>query len=256
MLFKDGIPSAHKIRLFLRSIVARWFKLESIYEHFFMDTFDASAVIVDLGAGKGEFASYMAKRYPNAKIVVLEANPFLAEKLTAMFNGNRNVIVTHAAIGGCSVPAATFYLSKDIAYSSLYESLSNIGGVNADGACAVTVNVYSLNDFFALHKIAKVDLLKVDVEGAEFEIFEKFSEHDFKCISQISIEFHDFLDISLRSRMQHCVHRLQTLGYACIHTGIDFMYGSQYFNCLFYDPKRLSSNSLTKYLRIPRWLYR
>ncbi|MEI8348661.1 MAG: FkbM family methyltransferase [Candidatus Omnitrophota bacterium] len=245
-----------KIKFFTRAIVIGWFRLECVYDHFFIRTFNQNTVIVDFGAGKGEFAAYITGRFPHARVFLAEANPDLAQKLIDIFGAKGNVTVANTAIGAHSASSVKFYLSRDLISSSLYESLSKLGGLAESGACEVTISMHSLNDFFALYNLDRIDLLKIDIEGAEFELFENFSKRDFTRVTQISVEFHDFLDPLLRDRMQSCVDRLQKLGYSCIHAGINFMYGSEYYNCLFYDRKRLGWNNLSRYLKIPQWLYR
>jgi hypothetical protein len=53
----------------------------------------------------------------------------------------------------------------------------------------------SLNDIIQTLNIAKIDYLKIDCEGAEYEIFENFN--DFDKISIIALEIHEVGDSPL-----------------------------------------------------------
>ena len=55
---------------------------------------------------------------------------------------------------------------------------------------SVTVETTSLPDFIRTHKIKKIDLLKVDCEGAEYPIFFSLPDKTFEAIQQISMEYH------------------------------------------------------------------
>ena len=64
------------------------------------------------------------------------------------------------------------------------------GGARADQS-AVDVKLTSLESVMSTFKLKKIDLLKIDVEGAETGIFERFSLADFGRIDPITVEFVD-----------------------------------------------------------------
>jgi hypothetical protein len=49
----------------------------------------------------------------------------------------------------------------------------------------------TLKDIFILNKIRKCDFLKVDCEGAEYEILFSLPKEFFKRIERIALEYHD-----------------------------------------------------------------
>ena len=75
----------------------------------------------------------------------------------------------------------------------------------------IKVKLVTLEDIFSLYRIEKIDLLKVDIEGEEWNLFESFSKHDFVRIKQISVEFHDLLDPALREKSERCIKLLNHL---------------------------------------------
>ena len=50
-----------------------------------------------------------------------------------------------------------------------------------------------MQKFFENHHIGIVDLVKIDIEGAELDILNQDTLHLLKKSKQISVEFHDFL---------------------------------------------------------------
>ena len=55
------------------------------------------------------------------------------------------------------------------------------------------VNIVSFENFIDMHKIKKIDFLKMDIEGGEYDIFYHLSDATFNKISTISMEYH-FID--------------------------------------------------------------
>ncbi len=52
---------------------------------------------------------------------------------------------------------------------------------------------YSFNDLIREYDINEIELLKVDIEGSEIQLFGDMSKDLIKSSKQITIEFHDFL---------------------------------------------------------------
>jgi FkbM family methyltransferase len=160
----------------------------------------------------------------------------------------KKVEILEAAVGNKTISNRKFYLSKNWHENSLHRSLI----VEKVGQSEITVRMVTLEDIFSLYHLEKIDLLKVDIEGEEWNLFEKFSKHDFERIYQISVEFHDFLDPSLRRRTERSIKILKELGYSFIYAGTGYMYGTPFFNCLFYNKKRLDWTTLAKWMTIPK----
>jgi hypothetical protein len=59
--------------------------LDKAGEHSFVAAFEERPVVVDLGANRGGFAREVLARFPSARLVLVEANPLLAEDLRRAF---------------------------------------------------------------------------------------------------------------------------------------------------------------------------
>ena len=64
------------------------------------------------------------------------------------------------------------------------------------------VLMVSLQEFLQNHGVREIDLLKVDIEGAEIEMIRHAPRLLFDQIKQITLEYHDFLAPRVRTR--HC----------------------------------------------------
>ena len=64
-------------------------------------------------------------------------------------------------------------------------------------------------------KLEKVDLLKVDIEGAEIAMFDAAADSTLKRVQQISVEFHDFMDPRQLDDVKRQIHRFKRLGFDC-----------------------------------------
>jgi hypothetical protein len=59
--------------------------------------------------------------------------------------------------------------------------------------------------------------LKVDIEGAEKELFRSTSDEFLRSVEQITIEFHDFVSGSIsRDEVLKICKRLERLGFYCL----------------------------------------
>ncbi|HAU1962559.1 TPA: methyltransferase domain-containing protein, partial [Legionella pneumophila] len=72
----------------------------------------------------------------------------------------------------------------------------------------VRCHLISLGRFIEKNRITRIDLLKIDVEGAEFDVINSIKPEQFSFIKQLSIEVHD-----LDNRVEKLVSYLQKQGY-------------------------------------------
>jgi FkbM family methyltransferase len=96
----------------------------------------------------------------------------------------------------------------------------------------IRVPTITMEKIFNLCSIKKIDLLKIDIEGAEWGLLETFGKDEYERIKSITIEFHDFIDARFQTQTLNCIERLKLLGYKFISE--NNAYFGKYFNCLFY----------------------
>ena len=60
----------------------------------------------------------------------------------------------------------------------------------------------------------KIDVLKMDIEGSEYEVIEHIKKHQID-IKQILVEFHPHLEIHGRMKTLKAINKLEAMGYHC-----------------------------------------
>lgn len=115
--------------------------------------------IVDLGSNLGATILFFATRHPGAEIVGVEASPSLFRLLRANVGDLPNVTLVHAAVSASSEPVQFFE-----GYASWQGSTRPSDWVDAEHA--VWVDPVHLDELLG----PGADVLKIDIEGAEFEV--------------------------------------------------------------------------------------
>jgi FkbM family methyltransferase len=121
----------------------------------------AAKTIVDLGASVGLATLRLLSAHPGAEVIAVEADPSLIPRLRENVAG-LPVKVVHAAIAATS-GEREFYRSDMDSWAS---SLERTHGSQV----AVRVPAVSLGELLDSAGLDRVDLLKMDVEGAEWEL--------------------------------------------------------------------------------------
>jgi len=168
---------------------------------FFSNYINNKSIIVDLGANAGRFSHAMIKNF-NCHCYAVEPSPITYElipshELLSKFN---------IAISGTEGQIA-FYVTSNSESSSLLKQ--------SNTTYTDEINVYTkpLESFIAEIGVSYIDLLKVDIEGAEVAMFNACSDQFLKRISQICIEFHDFNNVVSESEVRHILNRFIKLGF-------------------------------------------
>ncbi len=135
-------------------------------------------VFVDVGAHIGSVIAEVRLRHPELEIIAIEADPEKAAGLARRFP---NITVHSCAVGenGGKVP---FYVDKE---RHGYSSLARRERTDAD-VHEISVEMRRLDDI--VPPAANVDLIKIDVEGAELGVLRGASELVARCRPVIFFE--------------------------------------------------------------------
>src|ERR1051326_233068 len=129
----------------------------------FLDLIRPGMTVFDIGANLGLYSLMAGKRVgPSGSVHAFEPTPQLVRKLrdNAKLNGFANITVNQLAISD-ECGTVDFYLSDEDDCSSLARISHS----------AIPVNALTLDDYMTEQGIDRVDLMKVDVEGAEVKVF-------------------------------------------------------------------------------------
>ncbi|MEJ8842233.1 FkbM family methyltransferase [Lacibacter sp. H375] len=146
--------------------------INGIYEHktidFLHKHIPKGGVFVDVGANIGAISVLIAKRRPDITIYAFEASPFIFSFLDENIQNNRlkNVFAFNHAVHDEDGKEMNFYAPEDeFGKGSFSQTYSNK---------AELVSTVRLDTFFDSHAILP-DIIKVDVQGYEFFVFNGMS---------------------------------------------------------------------------------
>jgi FkbM family methyltransferase len=189
-------------------------RVDRISQHTFLRDFVvAQSVVVDLGANEGEFCTVIARRY-GCRVFAAEPTPHLYE---ALRNASPRVTLFPVALGG-SDGSATFRFDpgKSKSGSLLAHRVTESVLSNPVSTKCAQVDVWSLKGLFERTGLLSVDLLKVDIEGAELDLFESASSDCLLRCRQIAVEFHDYWYPELSERTEAVKRKLVGIGFEMI----------------------------------------
>lgn len=141
--------------------------------------------IVDVGANVGSFAVYAAQASPHARILCYEPEPqnFLRLQQNLRINNlDERVTAFQCAVGSSSTPR-----KLGLGHDSQLNSFDYLRG----GANSQVVGCTTLRDIREQHHLDRLDLLKMNCEGAEYEILDACSNDDCEGILNIRLEYHN-----------------------------------------------------------------
>tara|TARA_B100001029_G_scaffold131341_1_gene110232 strand:+ start:347 stop:1093 length:747 start_codon:yes stop_codon:yes gene_type:complete len=156
--------------------------LKNIYDQFGVKVDDGD-LVVDIGAHVGIFSTYAAQKNKSGKIFSFEPfkDNFNRLKFHKELNKISNINIYNLAISGENGKKFFYINSKNSGGNSFIKDIYR----NKE----IIVETIKLTDFCKKEKIRKIDFLKMDCEGAEFEIFEK-DESFLKIVKKIIMECH------------------------------------------------------------------
>ncbi|MGV7005909.1 FkbM family methyltransferase [Desulfovibrio sp. QI0442] len=140
-----------------------------------------NSTVVDLGGYKGEWSRDIYAKY-STNIFIFEPIPSYAEALRKFFQKNNKVTVLNKCV--C--------LSSGIVQMAIAENSSSVFKGTGD---LVDVKACKISDFFTEFNVECIDLLKINVEGSEYEILEDlFVSNKMHLVKNFQIQFHNFVD--------------------------------------------------------------
>lgn len=150
------------------------------------DEIRKDSTIVDIGAHIGSFSVFAATRAENVKVFSYEPSSENFSLLTEniKLNDLKNIEAFQLAVSGVG-ETVKLYLDKK---HSVLHSTAIPKGVLQEEVKSVT-----LKEIFDSNQIDKCNLLKMDCEGAEYEILFGAPKSTLARIQNISMEYHDVL---------------------------------------------------------------
>lgn len=149
--------------------------------------------VVDLGANAGMSTVFFAQRHPGAQVIALEPEPGNFRQLQRNTRGLPNVVPLQAAVWHSDMRLDL--RTTDDAGHPLGEwgvqTLAATGAATGAGGGDGGVAGLSIPTLLARYAIGTIDLLKVDIEGAELELFAPGCEAWLPRVGCVVVETHE-----------------------------------------------------------------
>ncbi len=215
----------YKVSFHVRSIMDIWSIKETFVDDFYRfnnTKLQDNPVIVDIGAGIGEFAIRAGAAFPGHRVIGFEPynESFCYFQKNISLNGLTNVTPVEAAVS--SLPGN---LTIDISSGNPLQFRTV-----ANGQIESKVNTVALIPYLDEHKIATIDVLKIDCEGGEYDILLPLKKHDLERIKFITMEYHE----GLSPHNHHELHQhLEAAGFSVtcvpniVHERIGYIYAKR-----------------------------
>lgn len=139
-------------------------------------------LIVDAGAYIGLSALYYSNKYPSAKIIAIEPEDTNFEMLTRNTTSNPNIELVNAGVWSSN---ANLRISNKSSEKWAF-TVEEVPEGQPFDIRAVTIDSILENSGFD-----KIDILKIDIEGSEKEIFSKNADKWLPKVNVLVLELHD-----------------------------------------------------------------
>lgn len=139
--------------------------------------------IIDLGANLGIFCLYALSISPDAEILAVEASPTTYQFLKNTLQGNQlqdKVTPINCAASGVS---GTVTFNDDQSVPSHSRSIS-------DGPGTIQIPAKTLSELADHWAGSEVDYLKIDIEGAEYDLLTQTDMDTLRRFKKIGFEYH------------------------------------------------------------------
>jgi FkbM family methyltransferase len=173
-----GIPTPVRIRVQTSDvIVLRQVLLNREYE---LPVGVVPSVIIDAGANIGMTSVFFANRYPSARILSIEPEISNFKMLVKNTSAYKSVIPIHGALWGRATSVAVRGVAE----------FSHWGVRVSEESSTVSAPAFTVSDLMGRYGIEFIDILKLDIEGAELEVFET-SDSWIGRVGMLAVETHD-----------------------------------------------------------------
>jgi FkbM family methyltransferase len=188
-------PAEYRMRSGLRVIDATGTLPGTLAEVFVRRRYgplQAFQTIVDVGANVGSFALYAAQSCPAARIFSYEPEQrnFALLRQNLRINALEGRVAAFQRAVGSKSGLRTLSV-VGISQANAFESLR-------PGASHQQVDCTTLRDIRTEHGLDRLDLLKMNCEGAEYETLEACTDSDYEGLLNIRLEYHN-LDAANRN---------------------------------------------------------
>jgi FkbM family methyltransferase len=161
--------------------------------------------VIDAGASVGLFTQYMLNKGVK-QVASIECDDRSIVALFSNFIGNPKVKIIGMALSDIDGEKELYWKEDNPLVNSLDINCSEFS--TQDNPNSKTVKTTTLETLISNLNWGKIDLLKIDIEGSEWDVINNTPDGVFQSIDKILLEYH-----WPKGRLQSVISRLQSLGF-------------------------------------------
>lgn len=177
------------LRFRTRSAMDIWAIKETLLDRFYEKygfRLQDGWTVIDIGGGVGDFTTLAAFKHPNSRVFTFEPTPSSFALLQENLQTNN---IQNAQVYPAAVWSSDGEVEIDTGNGEPVQFTSQAAQPGSNGK--VIVPGLSLESVFAKTSAQHCDLMKLDCEGAEYEILFKAPDTILEHIDRIVMEYHD-----------------------------------------------------------------
>jgi FkbM family methyltransferase len=175
---------------FLRE-VNRWFKARGDETLRLNYPLTPESIVFDLGGYHGDFAAAIHERY-GCTVYVFEPVPSFYQKCVDRFQGNEKIICLNYGLSS----------REEQLNITLAENASSFSLQHTIGAVQL-VQLRSVVECIRLLNIEKIGLMKINIEGGEFDVLPALIKSgQINIVKQLQVQFHNFVEHAVDRRSE------------------------------------------------------
>jgi len=144
--------------------------------------------IIDAGAFTGVSAVYFRHKYPDAKIIAVEPEKSNFDLLIRNTKPYKGIICVYGAVYGEDV---SLVISDEAAEKYAFR-------VERDNTGEVSLPGYTIETLMKKYQLSHIDILKMDIEGAEYSVFKHNPCAWLPAVRVLVAELHEFIHPGVR----------------------------------------------------------
>ncbi len=159
--------------------------MDECYMEALQRDFPKGGTVIDIGANAGFFSLFAASRFDQPRIFSYEPIPVNFQQLekNRQLNAKHDIHPHHSAVAGKAGDITLTFDPSDSFTTSASMTREQEGE-------AIRVSCVTLENIFETYGLERCDFLKMDCEGAEYDIFYNCPDGILARIDQIAMEVH------------------------------------------------------------------
>jgi FkbM family methyltransferase len=159
------------------------------------------SVVLDIGGFKGDWCAEIHARY-SSTVYVCEPVKQFYDHLRHRFGANEKIFIFPFGLAADNKEMEITVMSES---SSVFREENRVH----HGRVKERIKLRNMNDFLLENGINRLDLVKINIEGGEYELLEILIESgDISKIDNLQVQFHDFVP-DAQQRMDKIKNKLR-----------------------------------------------